>query len=108
MLGACATPDPEVAKAWLQEAFQNSMGRDPHPSEIRAMLGAIASGNAKDPQVMEMTTDSDGNTTTRVVDPGFDPQAYIRNRMDNDAEGAAYQAANELYPALIEALNSPV
>ena len=99
--------DPEVAKTWLREAFQSSMGRDPHDAEIRQMLGAIASGNKGDAQVMQTTTDANGNSTQQVLDPGFDPQAYIRNQMADDPEGAAYQAASTLYPALMQALASP-
>lgn len=100
--------DPEQAKAWIREAFQSSMGRDPHDAEIRAMLGAIAEGNRKQPQVMQSTTDINGNTTQRVVDPGFDPTAYIKNHLASDPEAAASQAASQLYPALIAALQSPV
>ena len=103
-----ATLDPEQAKVWIRQAFQASMGRDPHDAEIRQFIGKLQSGFKNNPTVTQQTVDAEGNQTTRQLDPGFDPQAYIANRMEADPEGAAYQAASTLYPALIEALNSPV
>lgn len=100
--------DPEQAKSWLREAFQSSMGRDPHDAEIRSMLRAIADGNKSDPQVIQTSVDADGNTTQQVIDPGFDPTAYIKNQTADDPEARAYEAANVLYPALMQAIASPV
>lgn len=100
--------DPAVARAWLREAFQNSMGRDPHDSEIRAMLSQIRSQEQAHPQVVQTTQDSNGNTTTQTMDPGFDAQAFIANDIANDPEATAHQAAATLYPALMQALQSPV
>lgn len=100
--------DPAQAKVWIRQAFQASMGRDPHDAEIRQLIGSLQEGFGAHPSVTQQTVDADGNSTVRQLDPGFDPQAYIQSRMNEDPEGAAHQAAGTLYPALIEALNSPV
>lgn len=99
--------DPATAKAWLREAFQSSMGRDPHDSEIRSMLRAIADGDRNNPAVSQQTTDANGNTTTQVIDAGFNPQAYIANSLADNPEARAAQAAATYYPALEQALASP-
>lgn len=99
--------DPAAAKAWIREAFQSSMGRDPHDAEIRSMLRAIASGDRSNPAVTQQTTDANGNTTTQVTDAGFNPQAYIANELAADPEARAAQAAATYYPALEQALTSP-
>lgn len=100
--------DPEQAKVWIRQAFQASVGRDPHDAEIRQLIGSLQQGFKSNPAVTQQTVDADGNSTTRQIDPGFDPQAYIANEMNNDPEASAHQAAGTLYPALIEALRSPV
>ena len=100
--------DPEAAKAFIRQSFQASMGRDPHDAEIRNLLRGLSAGFQNGPSVTQQTTDSEGNSTQRVLDPGFDQSAYIQNRMTSDPEAAAYQAAAELYPALQQALQSPV
>jgi uncharacterized protein YneF (UPF0154 family) len=96
--------DPAVARQWIRSAFQSSMGRDPHDAEIRQMLASIAEGNRNDPVVQESVDDGMGNVTQRVVDPGFDPQAFIAGEVEGDPEAGAHQAADVLYPALIRAL----
>lgn len=102
------TLDPETAKAFIRQSFQAAMGRDPHDAEIRNLIRGLQAGFKSNPTVTQQTTDAQGNTTQRVLDPGFDQQAFIQNQMTNDPEAAAYQAAAELYPALQQALQSPV
>ena len=102
------TLDPEQAKIFIRQSFQQAMGRDPHDAEIRNLIRGLQQGYSSNPTVMQTTTDGEGNTTQRVVDPGFDEQAYVANRLSSDPEAAAYQAASELFPALQQALQSPV
>ena len=102
------TLDPEQAKVFIRQAFQESMGRDPHEAEIRQLIGSLQSGFKANPSVTQNTVDADGNQTSKVIDPGFDPQSFIANQMAADPERNAHQAADTLYPALMQALQSPV
>lgn len=102
------TLDPEEAKVFIRQAYQEAMGRDPHDAEVRQLISSLQKGFRSNPSIQETTVDGMGNTTQRVIDPGFDPQSFVANTMDNDPESAAYQAASIYYPALQAALASPV
>lgn len=99
--------DPEEAKAFIRQSWQAAMGRDPHDAEVRQLIDGLRQGFANNPSVVQQTTDADGNTTQRVLNPGFDQQAYIANQLQADPEARAHQAAGELFPALMAALKSP-
>lgn len=102
------TLDPEQAKTFIRQAYQEAMGRDPHDAEIRQLIGTMQEAFKAHPQVTQQTVDANGNTTSKVIDPGFDAQSFIANQMNADPERAAYQAASTYYPALQQALASPV
>lgn len=100
--------DPAEAQAFIRQSFQAAMGRDPHDAEIRNLMRGLEAGFQENPAVTQQTVDGDGNSTQRVLDPGFDQQAFIANQLDADPEARAYQAAAELFPALQQALGSPI
>jgi hypothetical protein len=99
--------DPAGANALVKSAFRQAVGRDATDAELRSMAGAIIDGYRTNPDKTVSTTDRSGNTTSSTT-PGFDAQAYLANQLDANPEAAAHQAASELYPALIQALQSPV
>lgn len=99
---------PESARLLVQNAFAQAVGRDPTPSELRQLAEAIVGKSKSDPTVTTVTTDPTTGNTKTTSDPGFDPQSYIANRLNSDPEAKAHQAALELYPALMQALQSPV
>jgi hypothetical protein len=109
--------NPETAKAWITQAYMSSMGRAPEEAEVRALANAIAAKERANPKVSTTTsnrfddqgnpiTDGNGNLvdSTQVNSGGFDSQAYLQNRINEDPEATAHQAAGELYPALLAAL----
>lgn len=99
--------DPQGANALVRSAFRQAVGRDATDAELRSMAGAIIDGYRTTPDKTVSTTDRSGNTTSTTT-PGFDGQAYIANQLNADPEARAHQAAAELYPALIQAIQSPV
>ena len=103
--------NPETAKAWVQQAFQQSMGRAPEDAEIRAMISALGQKERAHPTIQTTTPtawDDQGNPidSTTTTQAGFDSQAYLQNRISADPEANAHQAAGELYPALMQALGA--
>lgn len=101
--------DPETAKAWVSQAFQQSMGRAPEAAEIRAMVDALNERERANPTIQTNTPtrwDDQGNPidSTTTTSGGFDSAAFIQNQVDADPEATAHQAAGELYPALLAAL----
>lgn len=100
--------NPAAAEAFVRQAWQQAVGRDPTPSEVRQLAGAIIQGSKKNPTVTTTTTDPTTGNSTTTSQQGFDEQAYIANQLNSDPEARAHQAANELFPSLIQALQSPV
>lgn len=100
--------DPLQAKVALHNAFQQMMGRNPTDAEMSSWISSAQSAMKAHPRVSETTVDANGNQTTKTVDPGYDPQAAIQDQLNNDPEAQAHQAAATLYPALLQALRSPV
>lgn len=103
--------DPETAKAWVQQAFQQSMGRAPEDAEIRAMIDALGRKEKANPTVQTTTPtkwDDQGNPidSTTTTSGGFNSQAFLQNQISADPEATAHQAAGELYPALMQALGA--
>ena len=103
--------DPETAKAWVQQAFQQSMGRAPEDAEIRAMVDALGRKEKASPQIQTTTPtkwDDQGNPidSTTTTTGGVNAQAYLQNQISADPEATAHQAAGELYPALMQALGA--
>jgi hypothetical protein len=101
--------NPETARAWITQAFAQSMGRAPEEAEIRAMVDALNERERANPTVQTTTPtkwDDQGNAIDSVTSTsgGVDPQAYLQNQISNDPEATAHQAAGELYPALLAAL----
>lgn len=103
--------DPETAKAWISQAFQQSMGRAPESAEIRALMDTLGRNEKAHPQVQTTTPtawDDQGNPvdSTTTTSGGFNSQAFLQNRVSADPEATAHQAAGELYPALMQALGA--
>ena len=103
--------DSQTAKAWITQAFQQSMGRAPEDAEIRSFIDALGQREKWHPKI-ETTTptawDDQGNPidSTTTTSGGFNSQAYLQNRISADPEANAHQAAGELYPALMQALGA--
>ena len=100
--------DPAQARAALTGAFQQMMGRNPTEAEINSWIASASAGLKAHPQVTQNTVDANGNQTSQVIDPGYDANAALQNQLNNDPEAKAHQAAATLYPALFQALQSPV
>lgn len=105
--------DPETAKAWVQEAFSQSMGRKAEDAEVRALVDALGARERANPSIQTTTPtkwDDQGNPidSTTVTSGGFSSDAFIQNQVDADPEATAHQAAGELFPALLQALGAGV
>lgn len=103
--------DPETAKAWIQQAFAQSMGRAPEDAEVRALADALNQRERAHPTIQTTTPtkfDDQGNPidTTVTTTGGVDSQAFLQNQIAADPEATAHQAAGELYPALLQALGA--
>ena len=101
--------NPETAKAWITQAFAQSMGRAPEDAEVRALADALNERERANPTVQTTTPtkwDDQGNAidSTTSTTGGFDSSAYLQNQISSDPEATAHQAAGELYPALLAAL----
>ena len=100
--------DPTQARAALTGAFQQMMGRNPTEAEINQWVASASAQMKAHPQITQTTVDAQGNQTSQQIDPGFDPSAALQDQLNNDPEAKAHQAAATLYPALLQALQSPV
>lgn len=103
--------DPTTARAWIQQAFKQSMGRNAEDAEIRAMADALADAERAHPKVTTSTPtkwDDNGNPIDSITTTtgGMSSEAFIQNQVDADPEATAHQAAGELYPALISMLGA--
>lgn len=103
--------DPETAKAWIQQAFSQSMGRAPEDAEVRALADALNQRERANPTIQTSTPtkfDDEGNPvdTSVVTTGGVNSQAFLQNQIAADPEATAHQAAGELYPALLQALGA--
>ncbi|HLN76527.1 MAG TPA: hypothetical protein VK204_05735, partial [Nocardioidaceae bacterium] len=103
--------DPTEAKAFITAAFQQSMGRDPNDAEIRSMTDALHRGQQADPKVTTTTTKYDDNgqpiNSSSTSSGGLNAEAYISAQASADPEAGAHQAASQLFPALMQALQAP-
>lgn len=103
--------NPEQAAEWVQQAFQQSMGRKADDSEVRALVDALHQSQQAHPTITTNTPtkwDAQGNaiesSTTKTG--GVDPNSFFAARMAADPEASAHQAASTLYPALMQALGA--
>ena len=103
--------DPATAREWVQQAFHQSMGRKAEDAEVRALVDALHEKQQADPRVTTNTPtkwDQNGNAldSTTTTTGGVDPNSFFANRMANDPEANAHQAAADLFPALMQALGA--
>lgn len=106
--------DPTSARALVEQAFQQSMGRDPTDAEVRVLTDSLHKQQKANPQVQTSTTrfDQDGNPVddgqTTTTSGGIDPGAFIQQQAANDPEAAQYQAGTFYFQSMMNALSSPV
>ncbi len=103
--------DPATAREWVQQAFQQSMGRKAEDAEVRALVESLQAQQRGNPTVETMTPtkwDEQGNAieSTTTQTGGVDPDAFFARQMADDPEAGAHQAAAQLYPALLQALGA--
>jgi hypothetical protein len=103
--------NPEQAKAWVQQAFQQSMGRNADDAEVRALVDALHQSQQEHPTVTTNTPtkwDAQGNAieSNSTKTGGVDPNSFFAAQMAADPEASAHQAASTLYPALLQALHA--
>lgn len=103
--------DPTTAKAFITAAFQQSMGRDPQDAEIRSMMTALSAQEKANPKVTTTTTKYDDNgapiNSNSTSSGGLNAEAYVSAQASADPEAGAHQAASQLFPALMQALQAP-
>lgn len=103
--------DPTTAKAFITAAFQQSMGRDPQDAEIRSMMTALSAQEKANPKVTTTTTKYDDNgapiNSSSTSSGGLNAEAYVSAQASADPEAGAHQAASQLFPVLMQALQAP-
>jgi hypothetical protein len=108
--------DPETAKAWVTQAYMQSMGRAPEDAEVRAMADALMAQEKAHPRITTTTTtqhfDAAGNPVNQdqssTTSGGVDAQAFLANQINADPESVAHQAAAQYLPALHALLGAGV
>lgn len=105
--------DPVQARSLIEQAFQQSMGRDPTDAEYRTLLASLHSQQQANPTVTQTTQkyDNQGNPlpdSTSTTSGGIDPSAFVQQAAQNDPEAAQYQAGTFYFNTLMKALSSPV
>lgn len=103
--------DPQQAQEWVQQAFQQSMGRKADDAEVRALVDALHQAQQSHPTITTNTPtkwDAAGNAieSSSTKTGGVDPNSFFAARMASDPEANAHQAASTLYPALLQALQA--
>ena len=90
---------------------QDTLGRDPNPSELASYVAAVQRSYDANPEVNTTTTTTDafGNSTaTSELTGGVDPTPIIAEQAKNSPEHAKYQAGVTYFNAAMRALSSPV
>lgn len=107
--------NPKTARALLNQALQQSLGRDPSAAEQQAFLGALHAAEREDPTIRTSQYKLDPATgqyqqTSTTTKGGVDPSAYTGEFADshNQKEAGAYQAATTYMDALMQAVGAPV
>lgn len=105
--------DPVQARSMIEQAFQQSMGRDPTDAEYRTLLNSLHSAQRSNPVVTQQTTkfDNQGNPLpdqSSITSGGVDAGAFVAQAAQDNPEAAEFQAATGLFPALMRALSSPL
>ena len=107
--------DPASARQMLIQSLQNQLGRNPSPSEYQAFLGALHAAERQHPTVTTRDFKYNASTnsyeqTGQSTQQGVDPSAYAANYGENvnPHEHAAYQAAANYFPALMDAIKAAV
>lgn len=106
--------DPVQAKAFITQAFQQAMGRDPTDAEVRVLTDSLHKAQRANPTITTQSPrfDNDGNLIPgemeTVTEGGLDPSAFIQQAAQDNPEAAEYQAATFYFNTLMKALDSPV
>lgn len=103
--------DPVQAKAFIEQAFKQSMGRNPEDAEVRALTEALHQAQKGSPVITTTTPTkfaADGSVidSTTTSSGGVDMQSFLDPRINDDPEATAHQAAADLFPALMQALGA--
>jgi hypothetical protein len=106
--------DPQTARATLEDAMTQKLGRRPTPQEVAQFTSALNAYESQNPTTTTQTTttDADGNTTLNTSSSGSaaSPSAFASGYL-LDAHGPEVKAINHLnwYNVALSALgNGPV
>lgn len=100
--------DPTTARAVVNQALSQYLGRDANDEEAKAFTAALNAQETANPNVTKTHYNADGTSSSSVTTGGTNAGELARESAMADPNYAEYQAASTVYNAFISALGTPV
>ena len=102
--------NPQTAKAIINQALSNQIGRKATDDEVAAFTKALNAQEKANPTIMKTTFDGSGSSES-TQSGGFDmnsKQQFAVDEAQDDPAYSPYQKATTYFDAFVKAIQSPV